>query len=914
MRRISVSIVILLSLSLISISGAQDSSPWNVSGKVVSASDRSGIVGAAVYMINIKDSIKSRFAVASLDGEFEVKNLEKAFYKLQVSSIGHKPYTKVFRLAISEVNIGTILLEEDIRVLDEVAIEGEVVPIEQIGDTTQYNAAAFKANPDASAKDLVSKMPGIVVDSDGVTANGESIEQVLLDGKRFFGQDPLLSLNTIPAEIVDKIQVYDEESDQAQLTGFDDGNTTKTMNVVTKVDKRNGQFGKAYAGYGTNELYKIGANINSFDKDKRMTVIGMSNNINQQNFGNEDLAQVSGGRGGGRRGNGNGNFITGTQNGITKTNSIGVNFTDDWGKKATFEGSYFFNQTENSNNQLLSRESFLVDGSQYYDEEEQATTDNSNHRLNLRVGYKINDNNNLMLRSSFSYQDNQSEEFTIGQTLNESNELLNQTNNSYNSTNEAYSISNNLIYQHKFTKIGRTISLDANSSIRPTKRENYFEDFELDSLTEYLTDESQYTLGSSVTYTEPVGTSAQLALKYQINHTSRESDKDTYTSQEGSTTKSFSDVLSNHFKSGYTTQSPSIRYSNRNFGEIFDVGLTYQHAVLDNNEISPTEDQYSRKFHSVLPSVMSRMEFSGGGDIFMRYTTSTTEPSVSQLQAVIDNSDPLFLSVGNPELQQSYSHSLMIRTRKNNMDKNTSFSTSTRLQTSQEYISTATTIISADSVSAGGIVLQEGAQLSLPVNLNGYWNVQSNSTYGILLSPIKSNLNTSVGVSYKRQPGLTNEIKNVSNTYSANVKLGLASNISEKIDYNFYYQINGSRVFNTIQSGSNSQYYTQTLGAKLNLIFKKGWVFRNETSFQKYTGANSGFDTKYTLWSMGIAKKFLKNDRGEFELSVFDLLGENQSFSQNVNERYLQETQTEVLQRYFMLTFTYQLRRFKTSS
>ncbi|MEM8968957.1 MAG: outer membrane beta-barrel protein [Bacteroidota bacterium] len=897
-------------LMLLTFSANAQDEVWSASGQVIDASDKTGVVGATVMMINIKDSTRTQYAVTGNDGSFTVDNLEKAFYRLQVSSVGYKTHQRMLRITLPEVDLGTLSLEQDVKVLDEISIEGEVVPMEQIGDTTQYNADAYKTNPDASATDLVSKMPGIVVDGDGVSANGESIEQVLLDGKRFFGQDPLLSLNTIPADIVDKIQVYDEESDQAQLTGFDDGNTTKTMNVVTKEDRRNGQFGKAYAGYGTENLYEAGATINSFNNEQRVTILGMTNNINQQNFGSEDLAQLSGGRGGFRRG-GNNNFITGVQDGITRTNSLGVNFTDNWGDKTTFEGSYFFNQTNNGTNQLLSRESYLADGEQNYNESQTSTTQNLNHRLNMRIGYQINDNNNILLRSAISYQDNQSDENTIGEATNNAGELLSETDNNYRSLNQAFSISNDLIYQHKFNKIGRTISMEVNSRISPTDRESYLEDLALDSLTEYLTDENQYTLGSSVVYTEPIGAAAQLAMRYEISHTSRQSDRDTYTLQEGDEVKSFSEALSNDFQSGYTTHSPSVRYSFRQYGNHFNAELGYQRATLNNRQFLPTDDQSTRSFNSLLPSITSRFELLDNADMFIRYSTSTIEPSVSQLQGVLDNSNPLFLSVGNPELDQTYSHSLRMRFHKNNVDRNTSLANFTNVETSLNHITTSTTVIGEDSVSAGGIIFQEGAQLSTPVNLDGYWNVQNNTTYGVLISPLKSNLNASVGLGYQRLPGIINEAQNIANTYSANIRVGLASNISEKIDSNVYYQINGSRVFNSLQSSADSRYYTQTVGAKLNLIFGKGFVFRNETYFQEYSGVNSQYDSRYTLWNMGIAKKFLKDDRGELELSVFDLLGQNQSFDQTITAQYLEETQTEVLQRYFMLTFTYQLRRFK---
>lgn len=898
-------LILILSASL---TYAQDTS-YQIEGILIDDSDKSPLIGATVLMINIKDSTRSKFAVADGDGRFVVDELERAFYRLRVSSVGYISYTKLLRVSIPEMKIGTLSIKPDLTVLEQVTVEGEVIAVQQIGDTTQYNAAAFKTNPDASASDLVSKMPGIVVDSDGVTANGESVEQVLLDGKRFFGQDPLLSLNTIPAEVVDKVQVYDEESDQAQFTGFDDGNTTKTMNLITKEDKRNGQFGKVYAGAGENELYKAGLTLNSFNKEKRITILGMSNNINQQNFGSEDLVGVGGGRGGFRRG-GNQNFITGTQDGITNTNSVGLNFTDDWGKNITFEGSYFFNQSNNTNDQLLTRESFLDDDSQFYTEDQQANTDNFNHRLNLRMSYRIDDKNNLLVRSSLSHQDNETEQITVGQTTRSTSEILNGTSNRFESVNQAFNFNNSFIFQHKFEKVGRTISVDLNARVNPTTRESVYEDLQLDSLIEYDTDENLFTIGTAATYTEPVGIAGQVAVRYEVSHTSRESEKETFVREEGSGMLLFNESLSNTFESGYTRHTPSIRYSKNQFGNNFNVALAYQNARLDNSQVLPEEGSFDRSFSNLLPSISGRFEI-GGGNLFFRYSTSTTEPSVSQLQNVLDNSDPLFLSVGNPNLGQTYTHSLIMRLQKNNLDKNLTFSNFTRVQSSSDYITTGTSIIRADSVATGGVNLVRGAQVNMPVNLDGFWSVRNNSTFGILVPSIKNNLNVSLGLTYQRLPGITNDILNISNTYSADMKLGLVSNISEKVDYNVYYQINGSRVINSIQSEGNNQYYTQTVGSKLNLIFGKGLVFRNETYFQKYNGINDSFDTSYTLWNMAVAKKFLKNDSGELELSVFDLLGNNQSFSQTVTPQYVQESQTQVLQRYFMLTFTYQIRNFK---
>jgi hypothetical protein len=914
---------ILFILTSVNLVFAQDLT-FEIDGRIVSSEDGTGIPGATVLFINVKDSARSRFSATDESGHFKVNQLEQAFYRLSITSMGFKPYTRILRITTS-ANLGNISLEQDEKMLDEIEVHGDVVPMEKKGDTILYNADAYKVNPDASATDLVSKMPGIVVDNNGVSANGEKVEQVLMDGKRFFGQDPLLSLNTIPAEVVNKVEVFDQMSERAQFTGFDDGNTTKTMNVVTKEDKRNGLFGKIYGGYGTDDRYSAGLNLNSFKDDRQLTILGMSNNVNQLNFANEDIVGVSGAggsrrgfRGGGPGGRtpGANNFLTSNQEGITTTNSAGLNFSDNIGQGATIEGSYFFNTSHNTNDQYTDRETFRETGSQFYNEVQNTSTDNLNHRLNLRVKYDLNDKNQLVYIPSLSYQDNRSLNYTLGRNTNSLGEIVNQTENNYESTNQGYNLNNYLLFQHKFDKIGRSISFGLNSRITNTDRENFYEEFMADSLTEYLTDEKNQSLQLSATYAEPVGLNGDLSASYRVSFNDRISDKETYLLDSETDEREFSPQLSNEFNSGYTTQEPSITYSNRGFGRFFNVGISYQNATLDNEQFYPEAGTIKKEFNSILPTAMGRFELRGGGNLFFRYSTSTNEPSVNQLQNVIDNSNPLFFSLGNPDLNQSYSHSLMMRLNKVYTDKNTSIANFTRVQATTDYITNATEFAEKDSVYTGGIVVQEGTQLSIPINLNGYWNVNNNTTYSKMISKIKSNLNTSLGLGYTRRPGRTEEVTNISNTYSVNMRLGLSSNISENIDFNTYYNVSANTVSNSIDSkaNSNSQYITQTIGGKLNLIFWKGIVLRSDTYYEKYNGISDDFNSEYILWNVSAAKKFLKNDLGELELIAFDILNQNQSFSQSVTPNYIEEVKTQVLRQYFMLRFTYQLRMFKTKS
>ena len=884
-----------------------------VKGGLSDANNGTPLFGATILLRSIKDSTLTKGAVSDEQGKFLFQQVERAFYRMEIKSLGYKPFQKLIRVTDIALNLGNINLEQDTEVLKDVEVKGELIPVEQRGDTVLYNADAFKVNPDASTMDLVRKMPGIVVDGSGVTANGESIEQVLLDGKRFFGQDPLLSLNSLPAEVVDKIEVFDQQSEQSQFTGFDDGNTTKTMNVVTKEEKRNGQFGNLYGGVGNEARYSAGGTINSFKKEQRLTILGMTNNINQQNFSNEDLAQVSGGQRRGRRRGGNNNLMTGVQDGITDTQSLGINFTDDWGKKATFEGSYFLNKTVNNINQKTSRETYLEDTTLIYIEQQDIETDNLNHRFNARITYNINDANKLVLRPSLSFQNNSSIENTLGETTTEEGQKINSTDNRYQTDNTAYYFKNELMYQHKFEKIGRSITFELATLLSTIDRENYYKDNVRDSLIQYLTVEKNNAVGIKAIYSEPVGNSAQLSISYGLNHNGRASKKKSYNWDYSIDERQFIPALSNEFESDYNLHESSVTLSNRSMGSFYNLGVTYQHARLSNNQLLPEQSNYQNAFNSILPMLMIRTELKDGGRVFIRYRATTQAPSVSQLQNVIDNSIPLFWSFGNPDLNQSYTHSLLLRWNKTYTDKNSSLANFTRIENTQDYMTNAITIVRKDTIVSNGLIVSRGAQISQPTNLDGYWRINNNTNYGWLVSTLKSKMNASVGMSYMRQPGVNNDVKNTANTYSGNMRISLASNFSENIDFNIYYNVSANRVINTIQKTANSKYMTQTLGGKFNFIFAKGIVFRSEIFYEDYRGMNENFDTKYVLWNMAIAKKFLKNQLGELELSVFDLLDQNRSISQNINSSFTEETRTVALKQYFLLTFTYQLRRFKSS-
>ncbi|MFC2107178.1 outer membrane beta-barrel protein [Bacteroidota bacterium] len=913
------------------------SQDFTINGKINDSTSNIPLVGANIIVSAIDDSTNSKYTISSADGSFIIKSLTPSKYSIKVSFVGFTSYNSQFEITNTNLELGDIFIKQSSEELKEFSITDQVPMATIKGDTVQFNADAFKTNPDATAEDLVKKMPGIVIDDDKIQAQGEDVKKVLVDGRPFFGEDPSLALKTLPAEVIEKIEVFDQLSEQSQFTGFDDGNTTKTMNIVTRPETRNGKFGRFFAGYGSDERYLIGGNINFFNNNQRISIVGLSNNVNQQNFAQQDLLGVmssGGGRGrrgpgggvGGRPGGGSGgntsNFMVGPQNGNTKTHSIGINYSDKWGEKIEVSGSYFFNYMKTQTDESLLREYILPgDSNQFYDELTISNTENYNNRLNFRFDYKIDDKNSILIRPKISFQTNKYSSLTNGLTYIDSQNQLNKSDNEYDDKSSGYNIDNDILYRRSFEKKGRTISFNLGNSFNNNSSESnskaiteYFYGPSTldDTLNQYSDSKNNgYGISGNLIYTEPLGQKAQLQISYRSSYSKSKADKKTYNynylNQEYSI---FDTTYSNKFNNDYFTNrfGTGLRYNTRKM--FLMANLSYQRADLVNDQTFPQEADLNQTFHNILPSAMMRVKFSRTKTLMTFYRSNTNAPSITQLQNVVDNSDPINLSVGNPELKQEYSNVLMTRYQSMDIKKSRFFFVMFMLRNTQNKIVNSTIIANRDSMNINGFILNKGAQLTKPVNIDGYWNARTFITYGIPVNKIKTNINLNTGVTYTHTPGLINEVKNFSNTWNLSQGIVFASNISEKIDYTLSYNGAYNIVKNTIQEELDNNYYYQNLGLKLTWILPKGFVISNDLTHKLYSGLSDDYSENYLLWSAYIGKKFLKGQNLEIKLSAFDILDQNKSIKRSVTESYIEDSWTEVLKRYFMLTLTFNLKNF----
>ncbi|MGE5353437.1 MAG: outer membrane beta-barrel protein [Acidobacteriota bacterium] len=927
--------VLFFVLFLVSSSFAQN---FTVRGQIASSIDKNSLSGATIVLVHLPDSTVQG-AFSDENGKFLIDKVKAGRYLINVTYLGFSKYEDKVFVRGKSVDLNKIFLTPENVKTGEVEIIGKMPPVVQKSDTAEFNAGAFKTNPNASAEDLVTKMPGMVVQDGKVQTQGEDVKRVLVDGKPFFGDDPSAVLKNIPADAVDKIQVFDQQSDQAQFTGFDDGNTTKTLNVITRLRVKEGTFGRFLGGYGDAQKYQTGGNINFFNNERRISLLGLVNNVNQQNFSNEDLLGVMQGSGGGGHGMGGGprggggggpmgggwgggnaqNFMVNNQNGITTTKAFGLNYSDKWADKLELSGSYFLNFTDNNSQSDIRRNYFIGGASgQNYFENGLSNSGNTNHRFDMKLDYQIDSLNSITFRPRVSYQKNDANSGTIGRTLAALQNLSSMTNNSA-SDRSALNSSADLLFRHRFETQGRTLSLGFSGNFKKTKgnnslfSENLYYDKMVDSDTlDQIsnTDKNGRSGSANIVYTEPFLENTQLQFSSRTSYSEDESDQRTFKNTSLLSDYSLQDTsLSNVYKKQYTTQAFGAGFRYQKEALSFMANVNYNIAHLKNDQTFPHDLTLDRPFYSVLPSMMLRFNISRDKNLRVFYRANNNDPSVEQLQDVVDNSNPLFLSTGNPNLKQDYSHMLAVRYSQLDFKNLTSFFLMMGGTVTKDYIGNSSFMAYRDTV-VNGVALKRGSQLSRPENMDGYMNFRMFSTYGLPVYFLKSNLNISLMASYSRTPGIINGTKSYSNNTVLGPGFVLASNVGDYLDFTVSSRSSINLVKSTLRENSNDNYFSQNSSLKFYWMFWDGFLFQTDFQHRYDGGLPEGYDKNSYLLNLAVGKKLFSKDQGEIRLTVNDVLNKSNSLQRTVTDSYYEDSRTNVLGRYLLLTFTYNIKAF----
>ena len=530
--------------------------------------------------------------------------------------------------------------------------------------------------------------------------------------------------------------------------------------------------------------------------------------------------------------------------------------------------------------------------------------------------------NSILITPSLNVQKYDNSSVVSGLNYFTGSDIISKTLNSTSSDRSAYNFNNNILYRHSFRKKGRTFSANFNTGIN-----NQNADIYTDALSVYykgntnLSDTARqfndqttkgYQLSGSLNYTEPIGKKGAIVeFRYNPSYSSNKSDKETFFFEDGTAKYSVFDTsLSNVFDNTYLTQKGGISYRKGERNKQISFGLDVQSATLESQQTFPYTANVRKTFSSILPNAQINLPLSKKENIRIFYRANTNPPSVNQLQDVINNTNPLLISIGNPDLDQSYAHRIGGRYQYTDTKKGNSIFVNFFGSLTNNYVATATYIAKNDSVLTPSVTLFRGSQLTKPVNLDGQRNFNVFVTYAQPLKFIKTNINLNAGFVVNRIPGLINNVSGITRSNSYNAGVVLASNISQYVDYTISYNGSFNNAKNTLQPQLDNKYFSHSASARLNLLSKKGWLFNTDLTNQLYSGLSDGFNQSYWLWNMAVAKKIFKGQKGEIRLSVFDLLNQNQSITRTVSETYIEDVNTKVVKQYFMLTFTYNLKNF----
>ena len=929
----------------------------SVTATVVNADTGESVAGAVLIVSPVKTPEKQQGFTSAFKGAVSMPSLAYGEYKLSVSFIGYNNLDTTFRVSAPKLNLGVLKLKPGVQI-ETVVKEAKALRTSQKGDTVSYNAGAFKVVADADVEGLLKKMPGITVTDGTVEAQGETVKKIFVDGKEFFGEDVTTAIKSLPAEAVDRVEVYNKLSDAAEFSGMDDGEGYKALNIVTRPGMRQGQFGKLYAGFGydadteTEDKFKYiaGGNANIFSGDSRISLIGLFNNVNQQNFSFEDILGVSGSGGGGRRGS-VGQYMMRPQSGVATVNAIGINYSDSWGKRdqVTFQGSYFFNNTNTENRSTVEKwyeapmrlDTLMTNG--YSD------TKGYNHRFNARLEWKISENQNLMIRPRFSYQSNDPWSRTTGWQFGapaDGGSGYSRTDNFSDALRHGYNVGTSAVYRAKLGKNGRTITLDGSFSYsdntnnsnswsnvlgtlpdRPAidpatgvwNPENYTELRYLRN----LAPSSSYSLRGSLTYTEPVAKYAQVSFQYRVSYNSQERDKRSYITGDDFSIAGLTPdrSLSNSYESGYLTQSvgPGFRFSKER--NTFIANVYYQRSALDGQIVRDDAEKIKHAYNNVTYFMMGQLNINRENSLRLFVSSYTDSPSITDLQSVYDVSDAQNITHGNPNLKPTYSHRVNFHYTNSNVEKGRTFMWMFSMNTTLDYTA-------SHLVQRPGEIVIDGESYSpnfysTTTNLDGYWQLRTHLSYGLPIGFLKSNFNVMAGVIYTKTPsmlggtvdsatgmitgGERNDTKNMGYDFRA----VLGSNISENVDFTLSWNGTYNEATNSLNSdNSKNRYFNHTAQGNLKVVFPLGFTFTASAAYSQYIGFTNDYSEDYLLCNAWLGKKVFRNKRGEVMIGVNDLLNQNRAFSRTTGSGYTQNSTNSVIGRYYMVQFTYNLRRF----
>ncbi|GAB4495845.1 MAG: TonB-dependent receptor [Saprospiraceae bacterium] len=899
------------------------SQKYALHGTVVDTSS-TPLAGGTVMLLSAKDSSLLAFTRTDENGRFEMKNQSAGEYLLRCTYFGYQNFQQNVRLegVETEVDLGVLQMQLKSQLLGEVEITGTANPVTIKNDTIEFNAGSFKVKDGAVVEDLLKKLPGVEVARDGtVRAQGEEVKGITVDGKKFFGNDPKIATKNLPADAVDKVQVFDKKSDQAVFSGVDDGQREKTINLELKPDKKNGWFGRVAGAGGMDEpgdfRYENNLSVNRFKPKQQISLLGMGNNVNQAGFFIDDYMAFSGAMrqmmsGGGRVRldfNSDDNSAIpldfGDNEGFLTTWAGGLNFNQEFGAKTDLNTSYFYSNSDQEYARNSTQTSFLPEGSFITKKNSNERNITDNHRLNLTLDQKIDSFNSVQVSSTFLYTDRSSTVRSLSENLAPNGESRNAGNYQSQTDATGSNWTGNALYRHKFAKKGRNFTTNFNFGLNYNDSEsNSFSEnrFRSDgTLPERIDTVAQNQFfkndiinwGARVTFTEPLGKKRYLEFNYGYAQTDNRADKDVFDVTNGE--RNFNETLSNAYTNifGYHRGGVGFRINKKSWNG--SAGLDAQYATLDGEVTSGVGQPVKQDFKHLLPRVDFHYQFQPTKNLDFNYSSSVNAPNVQQLQPVADVSDPLNIVLGNPNLRPEYAHNLQLNYASFNPETFRSFFGGIFFTYTQDRIVNAQTV---DSLFR---------RVSQPLNVDSDYRLNGTFAFGLPWKKLDSRFNLRTDAGFSRGQNFINSREN----YTSGLQLSQSASWEYTPAEWFLFSAGAELRWNSTQysldKAFNQDFLQQIYNAECDVQLPLDFSVNTSLNVTANNGLGEGYDEPIPIWNASLSKFLMKNKRLQLSLVVRDLLNRNVGIHRSANLNYVEDERVASLGRYGLLKLTYAL-------
>jgi hypothetical protein len=889
----------------------------SVKGILTDSSDHANIMYAVVSILKQEDTTLVAFARSDKEGKFQVHNIPGGSYIILISYPKYGDYVEKINLSPgATIDLKNIFLTQKAKLLEEIIVRQAAIRIK--GDTTEFTADSFHVRPNATVEDLLKELPGMQVDKNGqITAQGQKVQKVLVDGEEFFSDDPTIATRNIRADAVDKVQVFDKKSDQAEFTGIDDGQKTRTLNLKLKDNAKKGYFGKASAA-ALDKYYNGQALINAFKAKRKIAAFAIASSTDQtglnyqdtKSYGfNSDNVQVDGGSGAVIVTLGNDDGF-GTQNyygqGLPESIKAGLHFSNKWNDdKYNANGNYLFNKLAEHTAGNTFTQNILLDSVYYNRENASSHSDKMRNAVSGSMEIQIDSSSSIKITANGYTGTHRGNTEYNSEALSEENKLVNSSIRNTSSDGDNSSLNSSLLWRKKFKKKGRTISINvdekynaSNSNGFLLNNSNFYSDG-IHIIKKDTTDQNKINnalnnvIGAKITYTEPLSKTSFLEFNYSLYNNSSSQKRITYNKDLNSKYSTRVDSLSSDFKYIYNTNSAGInyRYNAKKFN--FSIGGNVANTAFEQTDlVKDTVNKYN--YYNFFPRTVFNYKFSAFSNLYIAYNGSTTQPTIDQLQPLRDNMDPLNVVIGNPSLKQQFQNSF-----------NLNYSNFQLINERFLYLGSSFSF-TKDQISNSYTIDALGRRVSRFVNLNG--NYTGRLFGGISLKIPKTNMRfgLSPDVTISKYANIVNGVQNSTN--STNLAATVELKINKKDAYEF--TIGATPSYNKSQSSistvANTHYWSYEYILDGNYLLPWKLEIGSDVNFKIRQKLNAyDVNNNVILWNAYLEKKLMKNDVLALRVSINDILDQNKGYDRIIQPYAIQEKHYLTFQRYGLITVTY---------